>query len=64
MHWPPECPHIDRESYRERHELTLWLRRMYKRYPWRFDFVHDFVPLDRVPEGFLHWQRTHPDGLA
>ena len=57
LQWPQECPLLARESYRERHELTLWLRKMYRRYPWRFDVVHDFVPPERVPPGFLHWQR-------
>ena len=57
LQWPQQCPQVDRESYRERHELTLWLKKMYRRYPWRFDFVHDYVPHDRVPEGFLRWQK-------
>ena len=61
LQWPQQCPDVERESYRERHELTLWLRKMYRRYPWRFDFVHDFVPPERVPDGFVRWRMTHQD---
>ena len=62
LQWPEQCPLLARDSYRERHELTLRLRQMYKRYPWRFDIVHDFVPPENVPAGFLAWQRARLGG--
>ena len=55
LRWPQECPEIARPGYRARHELTLKLRAMYLRYPWRFDFIDEFVPLAEAPEGFVEW---------
>ena len=55
LRWPQQCPQIARPEYRERHELTLKLRDMYRRMPWRFAFIDEFVPLSEAPEGFVEW---------
>ena len=55
LHWPRECPQIARPEYRVRHELTLKLLAVYKRAPWRFDFIDEFVPVDEAPEGYVEW---------
>ena len=55
LRWPAECPHIARPEYRERHELTLKLLEMYRRTPWRFDFIDEFVPASEAPEGYVEW---------
>jgi hypothetical protein len=48
--WPNECPSISRPVYRERHALMVKLRDAYRRAPWRFDFIDEFVPLNEAPE--------------
>ena len=55
LHWPEECPQIARAEYRARFELTTKLLAIYRRAPWRFDFVDEFVPVDQVPEGYVEW---------